>query len=293
MSFFLSHFFNFRFSFFWGYIFALGFLIFGCLCIQFVSGSLLALVSNNNLFFLKSLHSSFASFIIFFTYVHIFKSVYYRTEQGATGKLALLSGFLVLLFLLFTAFSGYILPWGQVSYWGLKVTTTLLDIFPFYGCRLKECLWGFFCIDFSCIVPRFFSLHLISAGFLYLFVCLHLVFVHSKKSLILPLVSLEATFFTNYLYPSAYLKDFFLLSVFFFIVSFYFFFDFSFFNEFLNNVPVSFEKAPLDVCPEWYFLPSFASLKYCSSKVIGVFISGSLLFSFLFPFNSIEFYYYE
>lgn len=128
-------------------------------------------------------------------------------------------------------------------------------------------------------MKRFLSLHIILGCFSWVSIFLHIYIVHSKKSITVPLSCFEDTFKTSYLYPDAYLKDFFVSTIIFLFLTLYVNLDLNFFEEFLNNCPITFDQTPFNMSPEWYFLPSFSVLKYVDNKIFGVIISSLFIFS--------------
>lgn len=117
--------------------------------------------------------------------------------------------------------------------------------------------------------------------------------MHSKKSITVPISSIEDVFKTSYLYPNAYLKDFFISTFLLIFYSVYLNLDMSFFEEFLNNCPITLEQTPFDMSPEWYFLPSFSVLKFVEDRAVGVLFSAFLVYSvfsalFIFSDKSVD-----
>lgn len=126
--------------------------------------------------------------------------------------------------------------------------------------------------------PRFLALHGLFAVILWLFVFLHIMAVHSKKSLLVPFSSWEASFKVAFLQPVAYLKDFYSAALLIIFYIHYICLNFNFFEEFLNNCEVTLTQTPFEMSPEWYFLPSFSVLKYFESKELGVVFSILTIF---------------
>jgi len=162
----ISHFIYYRFSRNWSYVFVSGFLLFLTVFIQILTGVFIACKLNNYFNVLQVIHSITASLIIILLYTHIYKSLYYRVDLGSHERYSFITGVVVFLFIFLVAFSGYVIPWGQMSFWGTKVITNYLDLLPIFGTRIKEGIWGSDFMSESITRPRFLSLHIILGCFL-------------------------------------------------------------------------------------------------------------------------------
>jgi ubiquinol-cytochrome c reductase cytochrome b subunit len=111
----------------------------------------------NNGWLIRYLHANGASMFFILVYCHIFRGLYYGSYLYPRGKLWS-SGVIILLLMMATAFMGYVLPWGQMSFWGATVITNLFSAIPFIGLSIVEWLWGGFSVD-NATLNRFFSLH--------------------------------------------------------------------------------------------------------------------------------------
>lgn len=242
--------------------------------------------------FVRFFHINGASLFFFFLYFHLFRGVYFFR---AVHKLVWISGSAILLLIMAVSFLGYVLPWGQMSYWGVAVITNLFSVIPFIGDFLVMWIWGGFTVGLPTLI-RFYSFHFI-LPFIVLFVALlHLIFLHSQGSSN-PL-GVDRNFDKLIFHPFFSIKDFF-----FFLVVLFFFIGFCFYFPYLlrdpvNNVPANFMQTPLHIQPEWYFLPYYAILRSIPNKAGGVIllVLSVLVFSFMVLYNfnfSLFFTYYR
>lgn len=235
-------------------------------------------------FFFRVLHINGASFFFILIYIHIGRGIFFGSYK-LTFVWA--TGLLILLILIGTAFLGYVLPWGQMSFWGATVITNLLSAVPYVGIMLVEWLWGGYCVR-GVTLSRFFSLHFILPFVLLLFVVFHLVFLHirgSSNSLGLNSDVDKIRFGPYFIY-----KD--LLGLLVFLL---FFFFFSFVFSYSIGDPENFNCAnplvtPVHIQPEWYFLFAYAILRSIPRKLGGVLgLLFSIIIFFLHAFITSEF----
>jgi len=220
----------------------------------------------NNGWLIRYLHANGASMFFIVTYCHIFRGLYFGSYMNPRGPLWN-SGVIIFLLMMGTGFMGYVLPWGQMSFWGATVITNLASAIPFIGGAVVEWLWGGFSVD-NATLNRFFSLH-----YLLPFVITGLVFVH--LSLLHTVGSnnplgINKNLDTVSFYPYFYVKD--LLS-FFVLVALFSFFVFFFPNSLGhadNYIPANPLVTPAHIVPEWYFLPFYAILRSIPDKLGGV-----------------------
>jgi len=237
----------------------------------------------NNGWFLRYMHSNGASFFFLVVYIHIFRGLYYGSYI-APRKILWCSGVIIFIIMMATAFMGYVLPWGQMSFWGATVITNLFSAIPFIGNDIVNWLWGGFSVN-NPTLNRFFSFHFTLPFILCAFIILHLIFLHQKGSNN-PLGLISKTENISF-YPYFYVKDLFsLLS----LLLFFFFFIFYFPNILGhpdNYIEANSMKTPLHIVPEWYFLPFYAILRSVPNKIGGVFFMFfSLLILLIIPFIS-------
>jgi ubiquinol-cytochrome c reductase cytochrome b subunit len=184
-----------------------------------------------------------------------------------------------------TAFMGYVLPWGQMSFWGATVITNLFSAIPFFGGYIVEWLWGGFSVD-NATLNRFFSLHFLLPFLIVGVVVVHLSLLHTAGSN----NPLGINTFVNVLtfYPYFYIKDLFAFLIFLFIFSFFVFFYPNSLGHPDNYIMANPLVTPPHIVPEWYFLPFYAILRSIPDKLGGVVLMiSSILIFLIFPFINI------
>jgi ubiquinol-cytochrome c reductase cytochrome b/c1 subunit len=281
------------------YLWNFGFLAAICLGVQLITGIALAMHYAPNIdiaflsvehimrdvnygWLLRYIHSNGASMFFIIVYIHIYRGLYYGSYLYPREHLWS-SGVLIFLLMIITAFVGYVLPWGQMSFWGVTVITSLVSAVPFIGQDIVYWLWGGFSVD-NATLNKFFSLHYLLPFVLLGLVVVHLVFLHEYGSN----NPLGVTFkideipFTPYLT----LKDGYTLIVFFIFFSFFIFFMPNLLGHSDNYIPANPMVTPAHIVPEWYFLPFYAILRSVPNKLGGVLlmllaILGLLLLPFL------------
>ena len=129
---------------------------------------------------MRYLHMNGASMFFLVIYIHIFRGMYYGSYK-APRELLWIIGVFILLAMMATAFVGYVLPWGQMSFWGATVITNLFSVIPFFGDAIVTWLWGGFAVD-NPTLNRFFSLHFLLPFIIFGLVFLHLWALHTNKS---------------------------------------------------------------------------------------------------------------
>jgi ubiquinol-cytochrome c reductase cytochrome b subunit len=220
----------------------------------------------NNGWIIRYLHANGASMFFIVTYLHIFRGLYFGSYMYPRGFLWC-SGVVIFLLMMATAFMGYVLPWGQMSFWGATVITNLFSAVPFIGGYIVEWLWGGFSID-NATLNRFFSLH-----YLLPFLIVGLVFIHLS---LLNTVGSNNPLGINtnvdliVFYPYFYVKDLFAFLVFVFIFCFFVFFFPNTLGHSDNYIPANPLVTPPHIVPEWYFLPFYAILRSIPDKLGGV-----------------------
>lgn len=240
----------------------------------------------NNGWFIRYLHSNGASFFFLVVYLHIARSLFYGSFQSPR-IFVWWTGIIIFISMILTAFLGYVLPWGQMSFWAATVITSLTTVVPFIGNNLVMLIWGGFGISQQTLT-RFYSFHFILPFILCVLIILHLLFLHvvGSSNPIKNISHLEdkITFHPYYTYKDILGILFFLL----FYLCFVFFFP-NLLGHPLNYIPANPGVTPPHIVPEWYFLPYYAILRAIPSKFFGVtFTLGSLLILALLPaFNNI------
>lgn len=228
---------------------------------------------------IRYLHAIGPTGFFFAIYIHMARGLYYGSYK-APRELLWWIGLLIYLALMAEAFMGYLLPWGQMSYWGATVITNLYSAIPFVGPDLVIWLRGDFAVG-DATLGRFFSLHvaLIPVAVIGGLVVMHLAALHrvgsnnpegidlDKKG---PAVIPFAPYFIT--------KDFWFISLILTVFFYFVFFRPGFFLEPLNSEPADPFVTPLHIVPEWYYLPFYAILRSIPHKLGGVMAMGGAIF---------------
>ncbi len=261
-----------------------------CLIIQIVTGIFLAMhyVADQSLAFtsvehimrdvqigwlLRYIHANGASMFFIAVYIHIFRGLYY-TSFLYPRHVLWISGVIILLLMIVTAFMGYVLPWGQMSFWAATVITNLVSAVPKIGNSIVVWLWGGFAVD-NATLNRFFSLHYLMPFVILLLVCIHLIFLHENGSNNPLGVEFKHIDHVT-MYPYYILKDLFGILVFFVFFSIFLFFYPNLLGHTDNYIIANPMVTPTHIVPEWYLLPFYTVLRSIPNKLLGVL---GLLFS--------------
>nr|AII98596.1 cytochrome b [Varecia variegata]AII98930.1 cytochrome b [Varecia variegata]AII99032.1 cytochrome b [Varecia variegata] len=221
---------------------------------------------------IRYLHANGASMFFLCLFIHIGRGLYY-------GSFTLLETWNVGIILLFTvmatAFMGYVLPWGQMSFWGATVITNLLSAIPYIGINLVEWIWGGFSVD-KATLTRFFAFHFILPFIIMALVMIHLLFLHetgSNNPLGIPSNSDKIPF-----HPYYTIKDFLGLLLLILLTLALVLFSPDLLTDPDNYMPANPLNTPPHIKPEWYFLFAYAILRSIPNKLGGVL---ALFFSIL------------
>lgn len=216
------------------------------------------------------MHAVKSAFIMLTLYFHMFKSFYYKSWIGNYKNIwTFITGFFLFFLLMLVCFSGYLIPWGQMSFWGIKVITNLLNVIPVIGIKIIQLILGDLEIT-SLFVQRVITIHFVGGLLLLPLIFIHIWIVHKIKS-----TDYFVGFKKNSLnflefFPVSIWKDFLsfhLLLIVFFIFVFY---SKEFLFNFLNNVEVTKNSTPNLIVPEWFFLPFYGCLKILDNKLLGL-----------------------
>lgn len=213
-------------------------------------------------------HSVGASMFFVAVYLHIFRGVYYGSYK-TPRELLWHIGLIIFLIMMATAFMGYVLPWGQMSYWGATVITNLFSAIPVVGKSLVTWMWGGFSID-NPTLNRFFSLHYLFPFIIVAFVLLHLVALHMHGSNNPKGIDVKSEKDTIAFHPYYTVKDFVGFGVYFLIFAYFIFYEPNYLGHPDNYIPANPMVTPAHIVPEWYFLPFYAILRAVPSKLGGV-----------------------
>jgi ubiquinol-cytochrome c reductase cytochrome b/c1 subunit len=217
----------------------------------------------------RYLHSNGASMFFFAVYMHIFRGIYYGSYKAPREVLWIL-GVIIYLLMMATAFMGYVLPWGQMSFWGATVITNLFSAIPLVGKSVSIWLWGGYAVD-NATLNRFFSLHYLLpfmiAGVVGLHVwALHVVGQNNPDGVEVRDVNRDTVAFT----PYATLKDALGLAVFLIIYAWFVFYIPNYLGDADNYINANPLVTPAHIVPEWYLLPFYAILRAIPNKLVGV-----------------------
>jgi ubiquinol-cytochrome c reductase cytochrome b/c1 subunit len=231
---------------------------------------------------LRYVHQNGASMFFIVTYIHIFRGLYYGSYK-APRELLWMLGVVILLLMMATAFMGYVLPWGQMSYWGATVITNLFSAFPVVGPKIVTLLWGGFSVD-NPTLNRFFALHYLLPFVLVGVIFLHVVALHITGSNNPLGIDVKSPQDTLPFHPYYTIKDSVGICVFLMIFAALVFFAPNYLGDPNNFIPANPLQTPADIVPEWYFLPYYAILRSVPNKLLGVcMMFGSLLVMFVLP----------
>ncbi len=228
---------------------------------------------------LRYIHATGASAFFFVIFVHMARTLYYGSYR-APRELLWWTGQGLLLLLMATAFMGYLLPWGQMSYWGATVITNLFRATPFFGDEVVIWLRGDYTVGDDTLT-RFFSLHYLFPFIIIGAVVIHLVALHTVKSSNPSGIDLEDKHNIPF-HPYFTIKDLYGLGLFLIVYSTFVFFIPNALLEPANNVPANPMMTPNHIAPEWYFLPFYAILRSVPSLVGGVVAMGVSVMIFAF-----------
>ena len=208
---------------------------------------------------IRYVHAVGASMFFMVVYVHILRGLYYGSYKSPREILWFL-GIFIFLAMMATAFMGYVLPWGQMSFWGATVITNLFSAIPGVGEAIVTWLWGGFSVD-NPTLNRFFSLHYLLPFIILALVVLHVVALHIHGSNNPTGVEVKSKADTIPFHPYYTIKDFFGFGVFFIIFFSFVFFAPNYLGHPDNYLPADPLVTPAHIVPEWYFLPFYAILR--------------------------------
>lgn len=267
-----------------------------CLIIQIITGLFLAIHYTcdvtiafnrvvhicrdvNNGWLLRTLHANGASFFFICIYLHVGRGIYYNSYLFTPTWIV---GVLLLFLTIGTAFIGYVLPWGQISFWGATVITNLLSAIPYLGTYLVQWVWGGFAVD-NATLTRFFTIHFLLPFIIAAFTMIHLLFLHTTGSN--NPIGLNRNIIKIPFHPYFTFKD--IVGIFVLII---FLVGLTLTNPYLLGDPDNFIPAnplitPPHIQPEWYFLFAYAILRSIPNKLGGVIaLVLSIAILFILPF---------
>jgi ubiquinol-cytochrome c reductase cytochrome b subunit len=238
---------------------------------------------------LRYIHLNGGSMFFIVVYIHVFRGLYYGSYKSPR-ELLWMFGVVILVLMMATAFMGYVLPWGQMSYWGATVITKLFSSIPYFGDWVVTLLWGDFAVD-NATLNRFYSLHYLTPFLIFAVVGLHVVALHITKSNNPDGIEMKGPQDSVPFHPYFTAKDSVGLGVFLLFFAFFVFFAPNFFGEPDNYIEANPLVTPAHIVPEWYFLPFYAILRsvtfdvlFIPAKLLGVVLMfGSILILFILP----------
>jgi ubiquinol-cytochrome c reductase cytochrome b/c1 subunit len=217
---------------------------------------------------LRYLHADGASLFFFAVYVHMFRGLYYGSYKEPREVLWIL-GVIIFLLMIATAFMGYVLPWGQMSFWAATVITNLFTAIPLVGRAITTWLWGGFSVD-NPTLNRFYSLHYLLPFMIAGVVVLHIWALHVPGNGNPTGVSVKSKDDTVPFHPYYTIKDTFGLVLFLLLLVWLVFWVPNAFLAPDNYIQANPLKTPAHIVPEWYFLPFYAILRAIPNKLFGV-----------------------
>ncbi len=228
---------------------------------------------------LRYIHMNGGSMFFIVVYIHIFRGLYYGSYKTPRELLWML-GVVIILLMMATAFMGYVLPWGQMSFWGATVITNLFSAIPFVGDWIVTWLWGGFSIE-NPTLNRFYALHYLLPFVIFAVVGLHVVAVHVTGSTNPTGIDVQTPHDTVSFHPYFTTKDSVGLVVFLIVFATFVFFAPNFFGEPDNYIKANSLVTPPHIVPEWYFLPFYAILRAVPDNFVGGWLTSWAGFTFI------------
>ena len=235
---------------------------------------------------MRYLHMNGASFFFILVYIHLFRGLFYGSYK-APRELLWMLGVVILLLMMATAFMGYVLPWGQMSFWGATVITNLFSAIPVVGQDIVTWLWGGFAVD-NPTLNRFYSLHYLLPFIIVAVVGLHLIALHQHGSGNPLGIDSKGPQDSIPFHPYYTVKDMFGLGVFLIVYTAFVFYMPNALGDPQNYIQANPLQTPPEIVPEWYFLPFYAMLRsvpdilFIQAKLAGVIAMFSSIFVLFF-----------
>ncbi len=238
---------------------------------------------------IRYLHMNGGSIFFLVVYIHLFRGLYYGSYKAPREVLWII-GVVIIFCMMATAFMGYVLPWGQMSFWAATVITNLFSAVPLFGEEIVNWLWGGFSVA-NPTLNRFYALHFLLPFVIFALVFVHLWALHVHKSNNPLGVEMTGDSDSIPFHPYYTIKDAFGLGVLFLVYFAFTFFAPNFFLEPDNYIEANPLVTPTHILPEWYLMPFYAILRaitfdiwFISAKLIGVIaMFASIAVLFLLP----------
>jgi quinol-cytochrome oxidoreductase complex cytochrome b subunit len=224
---------------------------------------------------IRYIHMNGASMFFIVVYIHLFRGIYYGSYKAPREILWIL-GVMIVIAMMAAAFEGYVLPWGQQSYWAATVITNLFSAIPYIGNWIVTLLWGGFSVS-NPTLNRFFALHYLVPFIILGLVCLHLVALHQHGSNNPLGIDKKGPQDSLPFHPYYTAKDAYGLAVFLLIYAYFVFFNPDFFGDPDNSIPANPLSTPAHIVPDWYFLPFYAILRAITVSIVIPFTGITLI----------------
>jgi ubiquinol-cytochrome c reductase cytochrome b subunit len=265
------------------YLWNFGFLLGMVLVIQLASGIFLAMhycahvdlafISVEHImrdinygWFLRYLHANGAAFFFICVYIHMARGLYYGSYTHPRAPVWI-SGVIIYLIMILTAFVGYVLPWGQMSLWAATVITNLVSAVPYIGNDIVQWLWGGFCVG-NPTLNRFFSFHYIMPFIILGLVIVHIILLHEPGSN--NPIGIDGNVDKVPFHPYSTIKDVFGLVLLMICLGWFIFFEPNIMGHPDNYIAANPLVTPPHIQPEWYFLFVYTILRSIPDKLLGV-----------------------
>ena len=265
-----------------------------CLITQIVTGLVLAMhyIAHADLAFesvehimrnvnygwlIRYVHANGASMFFLAVYIHIFRALYYGSYKSPREVIWII-GMIIYFLMMATAFLGYVLPWGQMSFWGATVITNLFSAIPLIGESITHWLWGGYSVD-NPTLTRFFSLHYLFPFLILGLVVLHIWALHVPgNNNPIGIDIKKPSNDTVPFHPYIVIKDLFALLIFLLVFAFFVFFSPNILGHSDNYIEANPLVTPAHIVPEWYLLPFYAILRSVPDKLLGVIAMFAAIF---------------
>ena len=231
---------------------------------------------------LRYMHANGASMFFIAVYIHMFRGMYYGSYK-APREISWILGVIIFLIMMATAFMGYVLPWGQMSFWGATVITNLFSAIPIVGEPIVNWLWGGFSVG-NPTLNRFFSLHYLLPFMIFGVVLLHVWAFHTTGNNNPTGIQPKSKQDTIPFHPYYTMKDLFAIVVFMILFAYFVFYVPNYMGHADNYIEANPLVTPAHIVPEWYFLPFYAILRAVPDKLGGVILMfGAIAVMFVLP----------
>jgi ubiquinol-cytochrome c reductase cytochrome b/c1 subunit len=265
-----------------------------CLIIQIVTGLTLAMhyIAHADLAFesvehimrdvnygwlIRYVHANGASMFFLAVYIHIFRSLFYGSYKSPR-EIIWIIGIIIYLLMMAAAFMGYVLPWGQMSFWGATVITNIFSAIPFVGEGIVTWLWGGYSVG-DPTLTRFFTLHYLIPFLILGLVVLHIWALHIPgNNNPIGIDVKKPSKDTVPFHPYIVIKDGFALLMFTIVFAFFVFYSPNILGHADNYIEANPMVTPAHIVPEWYLLPFYAILRSVPDKLMGVIAMLSAIF---------------